>query len=67
MNKMTQPVGGRKVDAESTVETYDRAALTYANSFDSFWTSTAIRAIAWLTGQLPVLRMVKKFERRNAE
>ncbi len=67
MNKMTQPVGGRKVDAESTVETYDRAALTYANSFDSFWTSTAIRAIEWLTGKITVLRMVKKFERRNAE
>ncbi len=67
MNKMTQPVRGSDVDAKGTVETYDRAALTYANSFDSFWTSTAIRAIEWLTGKITVLRMVKKFERRNAE
>ncbi|WP_435140569.1 lysophospholipid acyltransferase family protein [Pseudopelagicola sp. nBUS_19] len=48
-------------------QTYDRRTLTYANSFDDWWTSFAIRAIEWLTGKLTILRMVSKFERGNAE
>ncbi|SHJ81453.1 Putative hemolysin [Shimia gijangensis] len=47
-------------------EIYDRRTLTYANSFDDRWTSTAIRAIEWLTGKITILRMVKKFERNNS-
>lgn len=46
-------------------EIYDRRTLTYANSFDDAWTSTAIRAIEWLTGKLTILRMVNKFEKQN--
>ncbi len=46
-------------------EVYDRRTLTYANSFDDAWTSTAIRAIEWMTGKLTILRMVNKFEKRN--
>ncbi|APG45799.1 lysophospholipid acyltransferase family protein [Phaeobacter porticola] len=52
---------------EETGEIYDRRTLTYANSFDDRWTSFAIRAIEWLTGKLTILRMVRKFERSNAE
>ncbi len=48
-------------------EVYDRRTLTYANSFDDPWTSTAIRTIEWLTGKLTILRMVNKFEKANAE
>ncbi len=48
-------------------EVYDRRTLTYANSFDDRWTSTAIRTIEWLTGKFKILRMVNKFERANAE
>ncbi len=48
-------------------QVYDRRTLTYANSFDDPWTGFAIRAIEWFTGKLTVLRMVKKFERGNAE
>jgi len=47
-------------------EVYDRATLTYANSFDDPWTSFAIRAIEWCTGKLTILRMVGKFEKTNA-
>ncbi|KUJ77450.1 lysophospholipid acyltransferase family protein [Ruegeria profundi] len=46
-------------------EIYDRRTLTYANSFDDVWTSTAIRAIEWCTGKLTILRMVNKFEKKN--
>ncbi|WP_299985024.1 lysophospholipid acyltransferase family protein [uncultured Ruegeria sp.] len=46
-------------------EIYDRRTLTYANSFDDVWTSTAIRAIEWFTGKLTILRMVNKFEKQN--
>lgn len=52
---------------DNTVEVYDRRTLTYANSFDDPWTATAIRVIEWLTGKFRILRMVRKFERQNAE
>ncbi|MFS4581242.1 lysophospholipid acyltransferase family protein [Phaeobacter sp. C3_T13_0] len=52
---------------EENGETYDRRTLTYANSFDDRWTSFAIRAIEWCTGKLTILRMVRRFERSNAE
>jgi putative hemolysin len=48
-------------------EVYNRRTLTYANSFDDPWTAFTIRAIEWFTGKLTVLRMVKKFERTNAD
>ncbi|EBA16063.1 hypothetical protein RSK20926_05607 [Roseobacter sp. SK209-2-6] len=51
----------------STGEVYDRRTLTYANSFDDRWTSTAIKTIEWLTGKLRILRMVNKFEKQNAD
>ena len=51
----------------STGEVYDRRTLTYANSFDDRWTSLAIRTLEWLTGKLTILRMVSKFEKRNAD
>lgn len=53
-------------DTSQEGEIYDRRTLTYANSFDDRWTSTAIRAIEWLTGKITILRMVKKFEKNNS-
>lgn len=53
--------------SENDGETYDRRQLTYANSFDDNWTSTAIKTIEWLTGKFTILRMVNKFERMNAD
>jgi putative hemolysin len=52
--------------SDNTIEVYDRRTLTYANSFDDPWTSTAIRVIEWFTGKITILRMVRKFERQNA-
>ncbi|MFV1495660.1 lysophospholipid acyltransferase family protein [Phaeobacter sp. JH20_36] len=58
---------GATPGTEETGEIYDRRTLTYANSFDDRWTSLAIRAIEWCTGKLTILRMVRRFERSNAE
>ncbi|MFY0311965.1 lysophospholipid acyltransferase family protein [Leisingera sp. D0M16] len=52
---------------DETGEIYDRRTLTYANSFDDRWTSLAIKTIEWLTGKISILRMVSRFEKRNAE
>ncbi|MBF9057844.1 acyltransferase [Rhodobacterales bacterium HKCCSP123] len=41
---------------------YDRRSLTYANSFDSFWTRHTIKAIEWLTGKVTIIRRVRQFE-----
>jgi len=53
--------------SETDGEVYDRRTLTYANSFDDNWTSTAIKTIEWFTGKISILRMVNKFERMNAD
>lgn len=57
---------GEEEPGASTVEIYDRRSLTYANSFDDAATSNAIKTIEWLTGKLTILRMVKRFEKQNA-
>ena len=47
------------------VITYDRRALTYANSFDSATKANTIRAIEWLTGKITIIRMLREFQRRG--
>ena len=42
---------------------YDRRSLTYANSFDSFWTRNTIKAMEWLTGKATIIRRVRQFEK----
>ena len=42
---------------------YDRASLTYANSFENPWTRNSIKTIEWMTGKLKVLRRVRRFEK----
>ena len=66
MKELTEPVHDTPPTPQQG-EVYDRSTLTYANSFDNPWTGNAIRAIEWMTGKISVLRMVKKFERNNAE
>nr|WP_243403735.1 lysophospholipid acyltransferase family protein [Shimia abyssi] len=66
METLPQPRAAKR-EKKDEGQTYDRRTLTYANSFDDRWTSTAIKTIEWFTGKLTVLRMVNKFERQNAE
>lgn len=42
---------------------YDKRKLTYATTFTNPWKSLTIRTMEWLTGKLPLLRMVRRFER----
>ncbi|MFC6688287.1 lysophospholipid acyltransferase family protein [Jhaorihella thermophila] len=70
---MAETAQDRKVDdlddsgRAGTGEIYDRRTLTYANSFDDRWTAMAIKAIEWCTGKVTILRMVDRFEKRNAD
>lgn len=49
-----------------TFNHYDRRSLTYANSFDTPFTSFVIRTVEWFTGKLTILRMIRAFEKRGA-
>ncbi len=42
---------------------YDKRKVSYANSFTNPWKSNTIRTMEWLTGKIPMLRMVRQFER----
>lgn len=61
-----QPGGGKATDiAENAGVKYDRRTLTYANSFDSRWTSLVIHALEWMTGKLVILQRIRKFEKTD--
>ncbi len=42
---------------------YDKRKLSYSNTFSNPWKANTIRAMEWLTGKVPLLRMVRRFER----
>lgn len=42
---------------------YDKRKVSYANTFTNPWKANTIRAMEWITGKLPLLRMVRRFER----
>ncbi|SNR46253.1 lysophospholipid acyltransferase family protein [Puniceibacterium sediminis] len=46
-----------------TLAPYDKRKLSYANTFTNPWNANVIRTLEWLTGKLPLLRMVRRFER----
>ncbi|MDU8911717.1 lysophospholipid acyltransferase family protein [Aestuariicoccus sp. MJ-SS9] len=50
---------GPKTDAVP----YDKRKLSYANTFTNPWKANTIRTMEWLTGKIPLLRMVRRFER----
>lgn len=50
---------------EDAPRVYDRRSLTYANTFDSGFKRTVIRAIEWLTGKITIIRRIREFERRG--
>ncbi len=41
---------------------YDKARLSYANTFTNPLKSTAIRVLEWLTGKYTLLKLIRKFE-----
>lgn len=42
---------------------YDKRRVSYANTFPNPWKANTIRVMEWLTGKIPLLRMVRRFER----
>ncbi|WP_370315951.1 lysophospholipid acyltransferase family protein [Roseivivax marinus] len=42
---------------------YDKRKLSYAGTFENPWKRGTIRAMEWATGKLPLLHMVRRFER----
>ncbi|MGB7318475.1 MAG: lysophospholipid acyltransferase family protein [Planktotalea sp.] len=45
---------------------YDKRKLSYANTFTNPWKATTIRVMEWLTGKIPLIRLVRRFERSGA-
>lgn len=41
---------------------YDKRKVSYANTFTNPFKANTIRAMEWLTGKIPMLRMVRRFE-----
>lgn len=42
---------------------FDKRKVSYANTFPNPWKANTIRTLEWLTGKIPMLRMVRRFER----
>ncbi|SHH92677.1 lysophospholipid acyltransferase family protein [Marivita hallyeonensis] len=42
---------------------YDKRKLSYANTFTNPWKANTIRTLEWMTGKIPLLRLVRRFER----
>lgn len=43
-------------------EPYDKRRISYANTFTNPWKANVIRAMEWMTGKLPLIRIVRRFE-----
>ena len=56
-----------KVQGRPDYVPYDKRKLSYANSFDSPLKANTIRAMEWLTGKLPLLRLIRSFERQGLQ
>ena len=42
---------------------FDKRRISYANTFTNPWKANTIRAMEWMTGKIPLLRLVRRFER----
>ena len=60
---MISNLNSEKSDQDSSSERYDRRPLSYANTFKNPVQKKIIQSIELLTGQLKLLKCVRKFER----
>ncbi len=62
---MTDPVQMKQSDQVHAVAPipYDKRHLSYAGTFTNPWKAFAIRSLEWMTGKIPLLRLVRRFER----
>jgi putative hemolysin len=68
MVDQVQSPAGIKSDANGAnePEAYDKRKLSYANTFTNPWKANVIRVMEWLTGKIPMIRLVRRFERFGA-
>jgi len=45
---------------------YDKRRLSYANTFTNPYKANTIRVMEWATGKLPLLRLIRRFEKEGA-
>lgn len=45
---------------------YDKRRLSYANTFTNPYKANTIRTMEWVTGKIPLLRLIRRFERDGA-
>lgn len=65
MVETAQSSTGRKAPESVPPAPYDKRKLSYANTFTNPWKANTIRTMEWLTGKLPLLRLVRRFEREG--
>jgi len=61
-----QTLPGQQVAAKKYVP-YDKRKLSYSGTFTDPKKVYSIRAIEWLTGKLPLLRLIRKFEKTGVK
>ncbi|WP_353473831.1 lysophospholipid acyltransferase family protein [Salipiger sp. H15] len=54
---------GREAPLPPPPAPYDKRKLSYANTFTNPWKANTIRALEWMTGKIPLIRLVRRFER----
>jgi putative hemolysin len=55
------------VHGRSDYVPYDKRKLSYANTFHNPVQANIIRALEWLTGKIPLLMLIRRFERQGVE
>ena len=65
---MSDPAQMKQSDQSLPVTSipYDKRNLSYAGTFTNPWKAFGIRSLEWMTGKIPLLRLVRRFERIGA-
>jgi hypothetical protein len=63
MVESTQATSLKRQRVSKTAAPYDKRKISYANTFTNVWKANTIRTLEWLTGKIPMIRMVRRFER----
>lgn len=60
---LAQSLSDTTLNGRSDYVPYEKRKLSYANTFPSPWKANTIRTLEWLTGKIPLLRLIRRFER----
>ncbi|MEP5153648.1 MAG: acyltransferase, partial [Planktotalea sp.] len=67
VDQVQSPAGIKTgVNDASEPAPYDKRKLSYANTFTNPWKANVIRVMEWLTGKIPLIRLVRRFEQSGA-